>query len=363
MATSSTSGKGRTPAHSPHAAVVYNPHKIDLRKLRRSVEKAESEAGWSRTRWYATTESDAGQKVTANALTLGASVIIAAGGDGTVRAVAEAMRDSDVPIALLPVGTGNLLARNLDLNSTNPDDAVHNAFFGAERRIDLGIADITRPDSTTEKHAFLVMAGLGLDAKMIAKTNPTLKKTVGWLAYLDGGMRAIPELKPVPLLYRIDEKPERSLTAHTLIVGNCGSLPGGILLLPDARPDDGILDIAALTPRGRFGWIRVWNKITWENGVLRRSAVGRKIIDLTSDAKDVTYHRCERLRVRLQRPEEFQLDGDEFGQIVSLECSTDAGALAVKVPWNIADESVSGSPSERPSAGTELLNHDSILPR
>ena len=85
-------------------------------------------------------------------------------------------------------------------------------------------------------------------------------------------------------------------------MGNCGSLPGGILLNPDAKPDDGILDIAALKPRGRFGWPRVWNKIAWENGVLRKSAAGRMIIDLTADVRDVTYFRGERLRVRLESP-------------------------------------------------------------
>nr|WP_269902587.1 hypothetical protein [Terrimesophilobacter mesophilus] len=176
------------------------------------------------------------------------------------------------------------------------------------------------------------MAGLGLDAKMIAKTNPKLKKAVGWLAYVDAGMRAIPELSPVRLRYRLDDGGERPLTAHTLIVGNCGSLPGGILLLPDAKPDDGILDIAALKPRGRFGWVRVWNKIAWENGVLRKSAAGRRIIDLTADVRDVAYFRGRRLRATLESPQEFQLDGDEFGTVTAIDCTTDAGGLRVKIP-------------------------------
>lgn len=316
----------------PHAAVVYHPIKVDLRKLRRSVEKAEAAHLWGRTRWYATSEEDAGQSVTREALAKGASVVLAAGGDGTVRAVAEALRDSSVPIALLPSGTGNLLARNLDLGLSNLDASVDTAFTGAERSVDLGVARITREDGSTEEHVFLVMAGLGLDAKMIAKTNAKLKKAVGWLAYVDAGMRALPELAPVRLRYRLDGLPEKPLTAHTLIVGNCGSLPGGILLIPDAKPDDGILDIAALRPRGRFGWLRVWNKITWENGVLRRSAAGRMIIDLSTDVKDVTYFRGRRLGIALESPQEFQLDGDEFGTVTAVECFADAGALAVRVP-------------------------------
>lgn len=315
-----------------HAAIVYNPIKVDLRKLRRSVEKAESAHGWARTRWCATSETDAGQTVTREAINNGAAVVLAAGGDGTVRAVAEALRDSSVPMALLPSGTGNLLARNLDINLSNMDASVEAAFSGNDESIDIGVAAITRPDGSTEEHVFLVMAGIGLDAKMIAKTNPRLKKAVGWLAYVDAGMRALPELKPVRLRYQLDNQVEKSLNAHTLIVGNCGSLPGGILLLPDARPDDGILDIAALKPRGRFGWLRVWNKIAWENGVLRKSAAGRMIIDLTADVRDVAYFRGARLRATLESPQEFQLDGDEFGMVKAIDCSTDAGGLTVKIP-------------------------------
>lgn len=315
-----------------HAAVVYNPTKVDLRKVRRSVEKAESANGWGRTRWFATSETDAGQAVTRDALDTGASVVLAAGGDGTVRAVAEALRGTSTPLALLPAGTGNLLARNLDIGLTNLDASVETAFSGVERAIDLGVATITRPGGAKEEHVFIVMAGLGLDAQMIARTDAKLKKAVGWLAYVDAGMRALPDLKPVRLRYRLDGAAARALTAHTLIVGNCGSLPGGILLIPDAEPDDGILDIAALKPRGRLGWLRVWNKIAWENGVLRKSAAGRMIIDLTADVKDVAYFKARQLGIDLEAPQEFQLDGDEIGMVTAVDCAADPGALTVKVP-------------------------------
>lgn len=315
-----------------HAAVVFNPTKADERKLRKAVQLAEQRHDWGLSRWYETSEHDAGQQVTKKALADGADVVIAAGGDGTVRAVAEALRDTAVPIALLPSGTGNIFARNLDLHHADLETSVETAFRGGDRDVDLGIATITRADDATEEHVFLVMAGIGLDAKMIAKTNPRLKKAVGWLAYVDAGMRALPELRPVRLRFRVDENAEKSLNVHTLIVGNCGALPGGILLIPDAKPDDGILDIAALKPRGRFGWLRVWNKIAWENGVLRKSAAGRMMIDLRADVRDVAYFRGRRLTVRLDGPQEFQLDGDEFGTVTAIECTTDAGALKVKVP-------------------------------
>ena len=312
------------------AAVVYNPIKVELAKLERIVASAE-QPGAARTLWFATTEEDTGQLATRRAIEAGADVVIAAGGDGTVRAVASALRGSGVPIALLPMGTGNLLARNLNLLS-NAEESVHTAFTGANRRIDLGLAEIQRTDGTTEERAFLVMAGLGLDAKMIAKTNSRLKKAVGWLAYVDAGVRALPEIKPVRLRYSLDGAPEKPMTVHTIIIGNCGALPGGILLMPEAKPDDGILDIAALRPRGPFGWFKVWNKVAWENGVLRRSAAGRKIIDLTADVRDVTYLTARDLRVSVETAQAFQLDGDEFGEAIAVHTWVDAGGLTVKVP-------------------------------
>jgi diacylglycerol kinase (ATP) len=323
------------PATAPPAkcaAVVYNPIKVDLGKLRKAVSALEQEAGWQPTAWFETSTEDGGQLVTKQAIMGGASVVIAAGGDGTVRAVAEALRGTRVPLGLVPSGTGNLLARNLGLTLTNIPESVRVAFLGTDRRIDLGMANIVREDGDSEEHAFLVMAGVGLDAKMIANTNARLKKAVGWLAYVDAIGRSLPELKPVKLTFRLNGQPERELIAHTVIIGNCGLLPGGILLIPDAKPDDGLLDIVALRPRGPFGWLKVWNKLAWENGVLRKSAIGRSIIDLRKDVRDVTYVTGTDLHMTLESPEEFQLDGDEFGEVKSVHSWVDPGALLVKVP-------------------------------
>src|SRR3712207_468858 len=80
-----------------HAAVVYNPIKVELDDVRAAVEEAEREAGWGETRWYETSVDDPGERVTKQALREGASVVMAAGGDGTVRAVAESLRGTGVP--------------------------------------------------------------------------------------------------------------------------------------------------------------------------------------------------------------------------------------------------------------------------
>lgn len=315
-----------------YATIIYNPIKVDLKKLKRQVRKAEEVAGWGASEWLPTSIKDNGQGITRKAVAAGTSVVLAAGGDGTVRAVAEALRHTGVPLAVIPSGTGNLLARNLGLALNNHIESILVAFAGADRPIDLGMAEIVRMDGTREEHAFLVMAGLGLDAKMIALTNPKLKKAVGWLAYVDAIGRSLPEMKPIKLLYSLDGAPEKEASAHTVIIGNCGLLPGGFLLIPDAEPDDGLFDIAVLRPRGPFGWLKVWNKVAWENGVLRRSALGRSIIDLTSDAKDVLYVKGTDLRLTVDDPQEFQLDGDEFGAAKAVHAWVDAGALLVKVP-------------------------------
>jgi len=317
------------------AAVVYNPIKVDLDQLKELVNAEAEKAGWAPTIWFATTEEEAGQRATASAIRRGADVVLAAGGDGTVRAVAEGLRGSDVPIALLPSGTGNLLARNLDLDVTDLPGSIASAFSPGERSIDLGIAEITRESGEKEEHAFLVMAGLGLDAKMMANTNPQLKKAVGWLAYVDAGIRSVAELEPMRLNYTVDGKAQKTASVHTILIGNCGKLPGGLMVMPDAKPDDGILDIVALRPRGAFGWARVWNKVAWENGVLRKSAVGRKIIDLSKDVKDVMSFRGRRLELEITTPQEFELDGDEFGEVVAVTTWVEEKSLRVKDPVGV----------------------------
>ncbi len=314
------------------AAVVYNPTKVDLPVLKRRLDSAATSAGWDAPLWFSTTELDAGQAAAGAALARSVDLVFVAGGDGTVRAVAERLRGTTVALAILPAGTGNLFARNLHLSLSNLDAAIATGFSGLDRSIDLGLTRIIRDNGEPEEHVFLVMAGLGLDAKMISNTNPRLKKAVGWLAYVDAGLRSLPELAPLKLRYSVDNAPERSLSVHTIIMGNCGELPGGILLMPDAKPDDGVLDIAAFRPRGRLGWFTIWNRIAWGNGVLRKSAIGRGLINLSTDVKDVTYLTGKDLRLWVEKPEEFQLDGDPFGEAIAVHAWLEPRGLIVRVP-------------------------------
>lgn len=314
------------------AAVVYNPIKVDQRKLRASVAAAEKKAGWAPTLWLETTEKEPGDGLAEHAAAEGVDVVLAAGGDGTVRAVADGLRGTRVALALVPSGTGNLLARNLDLPLTNLDDSVRTAFTGTDRAIDLGIVELDRPDGEIEEHAFVVMAGIGLDAKMIANTNPELKKRVGWLAYVDAIARSLRDSNQLRVDYRRDNDETRTLRAHTVLVGNCGTLPGNILLLPEAKIDDGVFDIVTLRPEGFLGWLEIWVKIVWENGVLRRSSVGRKLAGLRREVRTLRYLKASVFDIKLDRAEEFELDGDDFGMVVGFRAVVDAGALTVRVP-------------------------------
>jgi diacylglycerol kinase (ATP) len=314
------------------AAIVANPLKVDTAKLKAAVSAAEKAAGWGTSLWYETTAEEAGGGLARQAAAQGVEVVLAAGGDGTVRAVAEGLRDTKVALALLPAGTGNLLARNLDLPLSNLDASVQTAFTGEDRDIDLGDVEVVRPDGSTDQRAFVVMAGIGIDAKMVANTNPELKKRVGWLAYADAIARSLRDSKQVRVSYRVDGGPTRSMRAHTVLVGNCGLLPGNILLLPEAALDDGVLDIVTLRPEGFVGWAQIWVKIVWENGVLRRSSVGRKIMGLSREIRTLHYLKASTFEVRLDRAEEFELDGDDFGLVVGFRAEVDAGALTVRVP-------------------------------
>ncbi len=315
----------------PSAAVVYHPHKSELPGLRAAVSRYESANGWARTRWYETDADDAGFAATKRAVEDGANMVLASGGDGTVRAVAEALRGTGIPLAVVPQGTGNLLARNLGLKLGDFDEAVRAAFQGENRPIDLGIITITREDETEDEHVFLVLAGMGLDARTISTTNSQLKKRLGWLAYVDAGMRTMLRDSPLHIHYAVDDSAVKQLNVYTVMIGNCGLLPGGVLLIPDAKLDDGLLDVVALRPLGAFSWLRIWHKISWENGVLRKTKTGRQFIDLINDTRSVTYSRARRYALSVPHPEPIQLDGDDFGLALAASGTVDPGALVIRV--------------------------------
>jgi diacylglycerol kinase (ATP) len=176
-----------------------------------------------------------------------------------------------------------------------------------------------------------VMAGIGLDAAMIANTNSQLKKTVGWVAYVDGAARSLPGAKPFRVMYELDGHRLHSAKVQSVLFANCGWLPAGIELIPDASVSDGRLDVAVIQPTGWFGWIGVWRKVAWDNSVLRRTRAGRRIVERRRDSS-VRYLRGTSIDTATEAAQPVELDGDEFGEAVRIRCHILPGALLAAVP-------------------------------
>lgn len=326
------------PAPTPDAerrlvAFVANPSKPDVAALRNPVEKACRGLGLEPL-WLETTVEDPGTGQARAALEAGAEVVVAAGGDGTVRAVATALQGTGTPMGLLPVGTGNLLARNLDIPVTDLARSLEIALEGRDRPIDVAWLRVTdAPDDHEDAaevdtdHIFLVIAGIGFDAAMIADTDTTLKAKVGWIAYFLGGIRHL-HGRRLEAHVALDESRRASMKLRTLLVGNCGRLPGGITLLPDALVDDGILDVAAIDTRGGVaGWAQLFGEVVMQGlGVqpLSTTKIGR-----------IDHTQAKHVEIRVPGGAQAQVDGDTVGIATAIECRVDPGGLVVRVPRTI----------------------------
>ncbi len=320
-----------SPEPRPAAAVIYNPVKVPVDELHRAVEAQEQLQGWAPSRWYETTADDPGGELARAALTEHPAVVIVAGGDGTVRAVAEAVAPSGTPLALAPAGTGNLLARNMNLTITDLEHSIGTAFTGTDRPVDIASALFARADGTTERHSFLVMAGIGLDAYMAENTNAALKARVGWLAYTAPIASSVVRNRQFSMHYRVDGGRTRSARTHTVIVGNCGTLTANILLLPDAVIDDGLLDAVILRPTNAAGWARIASRLAF-HGLLHRSRFGRRLMKATPELGALRYAQARRLDVRFDAPQLIELDGDGFGEVVAAKLTVRHHGLLVRVP-------------------------------
>lgn len=322
-----------TPAlRANQAALVVNPVKTDAPRLAKMLHTLSLAAGWAEPLILETSIEDPGQQITRQALADGVAAVLVAGGDGTVRAVSEVMAGSDVPLAIVPSGTGNLLARNLHLPLDDAIGVMRAVFEGITHPIDIGWAEFTRPDGSKDEHAFVVLAGVGLDADMIANTRPGLKKSMGWVAYVDGAARSLPGAKPFRVVYQASGQRLHTARVHSMLFANCGALPAGIALMPDASISDGDLDIALIQARGPLGWLAVWRTVWWQNSVLRRSEAGRRVIKLTGTNNSIKFLQAANVEAAVETPTSVELDGDEFGVAVNVRCRVDAGALRVVLP-------------------------------
>ena len=333
-------------------AFVANPIKPGVAEIRDAAVLACAARYLPEPMWLETTADDPGVGQTREALERGAQLVVAIGGDGTVRAVAEGMIGSDVPMALLPQGTGNLLARNLDLPLNDVNALLKIALTGRDRKIDVGWMRVVREagvsddiaeadpeatapeatppeatppdvDQTPRDHIFLVIAGLGFDAAMVADTDDQLKARVGWIAYFVSGIKHL-HARRMRLQMSLDSSPWHAVRVRSVLVGNCGRLPGGITLLPDAVLDDGWLDLGVIDTRGGLvGWGQLFGEVALQRFGVRSqlpNRIGR-----------IDHARVREVAVRTRVPQEIQVDGDLIGAALEVAARVDPLALTVRV--------------------------------
>jgi diacylglycerol kinase family enzyme len=290
----------------PPAAIIVNRTRIrDPGRFRRQCRRAAEAGGWEP--WFLeTSRDDGGLEQARAAVAAGARLVFAAGGDGTVRACAHAVASTGVPLAILPRGTANLAAHALGV-PLRTRDALDAGFGGRERRVDLAVAD---------GMYFAAMAGMGLDAAVVGATPGLLKHGLGWPAYAAAGIARLPG-RPHVFTVRLDGGEPLTRRARSVVVGNAGLLPGGFALLPDARLDDGVLDLGILAPADPLGWGLVAHR------VLTRSR---------RDDRHLERHRARRVEIWADAELPRQVDGEVIAPGRSLTVTLRPGALLVRVP-------------------------------
>jgi len=247
--------------------------------------------------------------LTRRAVAAGASLVFAAGGDGTVRACAEALAGTGVPLAIVPLGTANLTARALGVPSQG-GRAVEAGFGGRDHAIDLALVE------GAGGTWFTAMAGIGLDAAVVAAAGERLKRRLGWAAYAAAGVRRL-ALPPREFTIRPDGAEPLRRRARSVVVANAGLLPGGFTLLPAARLDDGLLDVGILAPSGGWDWIRLAGRVL---------ARGRR------QDRALECLQARRVQVSADVVLPRQIDGEVVAPGRALSVSVCPGTLTVRLP-------------------------------
>lgn len=273
--------------------------------------------------WYEVPKSKKAPKQARKALKEGAELVLVWGGDGMVQRCVDALAGSGVTVGIIPAGTANLFAGNLGIPEDLPE-AVRIAFHGESRKLDLG--------KVNGEH-FAVMAGVGFDAEMIKDADRGLKDRLGRIAYVWTGLRHV-RGELVRMEVKLDGVTWFEGEASCLLLGNVGTITGGIEAFDDARPDDGWLEIGVTTAKGPIQWARM----------LGRMSSGR-----SEESPFVRMTRARKVQVRLGAPMTYELDGGAKESVTRLKAKVVPGGITVRVP---ASAEPDGEPAERPSRGS-----------
>ncbi|MFD9339632.1 diacylglycerol kinase family protein [Streptomyces sp. NPDC060028] len=306
------------------AVVVRHPHGCG-EELAERVRGVLRRHGYAEQAWTATSAEHAAGGLADRIAEADTALVVVCGGDGTVRACADVLAGTGIPLAVVPCGTGNLLARNLRLPS-DPATALETALSGEIARIDVGRV---RGDGL-EPARFTVMAGGGFDAAMVGDASERVKERLGWAAYVLSAVRHLGDPR-MRLSIRLDGGPVRERRARMVVIGNVGTLQGGLPLLPDARPDSGRLEVVLLDPRGARGWLAAaghlgarmlpGRAVPGPGGVYGKVAGGA-----------LEYFSAVRVDIHFARPQPRELDGDVVGAGTRLSAEVEPGALRICLP-------------------------------
>src|SRR5690625_756625 len=320
-------------------AMVYNPSKAASEQALPLVTQACALFGLDEPRFYQTASEDSGLGATRQAVADGAQLILIAGGDGTVRAAAKVLVNTAVQMAIIPTGTGNLLARNLGLPINDVQACTDLAFTGQVRAIDVISIDILHGDGSCTAYVSTVIAGAGFDAEIMHSTSDRLKAAAGWLAYTEAGMRHL-RGKRHPVTVTTADGESKRFRVRSAMIANCGILTGGINMLPEAVIDDGLLDVALLDPRNLVDWMQVASSVLIPKQKIRR----------------VTSFAVRNCKLEFDEPLVTQIDGDPIPATNEIVAKTIPRALKVRVPVTRPAEDAKPSETEHSTPSSPVFS-------
>lgn len=311
-------------------AFIINPSKPESDEARTAIEQYCTDHGILNPLFIDTQLDKDGRACAEEALALGADVVVAVGGDGTVRTVASAMAYSTHAFGVIPIGTGNLFARNMGIPVNNIEAALTIATSHGSRRVDMGRMNILDSAEPDHEHGFLVIAGAGFDAYMINDTDPALKKNISWFAYFVAAFKHLFGQKSRgTILIRTAAGVDHALSNvqfRTIMAGNCGNIPG-FSLMPDALFDDGLLDIETIDTRGGLlGWASLFGDVVHKT--LTRSSRQSPFATHAT----VRQYQGTSAEVILEKPVLAEVDGDILSKSDHFMFSIDRKALLVRAP-------------------------------
>ena len=213
----------------------------------------------------------------------GHSTIVAAGGDGTINEVVNGIAGLDVSLGILPTGTMNILACELGLPTTQLELCWEIIQRGFTRSIDLAMAN---------DQYFVQLAGIGLDALVVRETDLNMRKTIGPISYIFAAAQIIG--RPAPRL-EICFNERETMGGCFVLVGNGRFYGGPLSFFPNAKNDDGLLDVLVFKHQGYLDIIR------YLQGVL---------IGNHADFADIEYRQIHSLRVISDRRVPVEIDGE-----------------------------------------------------